>query len=544
MKHSFFYITLILLCLTGQLFAQSMSYDQFRRQQNQQYRQYRSDKQAEYRAYRKKINEQYANMIAKQWETFHASPEIKPIKEEEVKPVVYEGEPTETEPAPQPQQQTAPQEDLSKQTTPQEQVPQENAQQPKLMPEQDVRPPLPPALPIPSKQIPIQVEVVQIPKIAPVPLPIAPIEEQPKVSGKKETVTYYGTNITLRFPEQDAFHLTSLQNKALADGWKVLADEKYEILVGSALSARDSLKLCDWAYMQVLRQICTKHYSNANDAMFALGFIMTQSGYKVRLAKQNERNLVLLFNCPYTIFNRRYYTIDGQRFLPIDNIDGAIEICPALYEKEQPLSLQIGQNQLFTEKMTDKRTLTSKKGLTLSAQVNKNTIDFYNDYPSACLGSDATTRWAAYANTPMEKNLQKTLYPTIKKNVQNLSEKDAVGLILNWVQTAFEYKLDDEVWGEDRAFFAIETLYYPYCDCEDRAILFSRIVRDVLGLDVVLLYYPGHLATAVHFNEDVKGDYLTYQNRKYVVCDPTFINAGVGRTMYGMNNKEAKVIAL
>ena len=117
-------------------------------------------------------------------------------------------------------------------------------------------------------------------------------------------------------------------------------------------------------------------------------------------------------------------------------------------------------------------------------------------------------------------------------------------ILLNWVQTAFAYKVDDEVWGQDRAFFAQETLYYPYCDCEDRAILFSRLVRDLVGLDVVLLYYPGHLASAVAFNHEEKGDYLTYKNQKYVVCDPTYINAGVGRTMPGMNNQQAQIIAL
>jgi hypothetical protein len=171
-------------------------------------------------------------------------------------------------------------------------------------------------------------------------------------------------------------------------------------------------------------------------------------------------------------------------------------------------------------------------------------IDFFNTYPQACFNGDQTTRWAAYANTPMEKTVKDMLYPPLKKTITGLTERDAVGIILNWVQTAFEYEYDDKVWGGDRAFFAQETLYYPYCDCEDRAILFSRLVRDLVGLDVVLLYYPGHLAAAVAFSNDVNGDYLTYKNRKYIVCDPTYINAGVGRTMPGMNNKEAQVIAL
>ena len=116
--------------------------------------------------------------------------------------------------------------------------------------------------------------------------------------------------------------------------------------------------------------------------------------------------------------------------------------------------------------------------------------------------------------------------------------------LLNWVQTAFVYEYDDKVWGDDRAFFPEETLYYPYCDCEDRSILLSRLVRDLLGLKAILIYYPGHLAMAVGFTEDVKGDYILLQGKKYVVCDPTYIGAPVGVTMEGMDNETAKVILL
>ena len=155
-----------------------------------------------------------------------------------------------------------------------------------------------------------------------------------------------------------------------------------------------------------------------------------------------------------------------------------------------------------------------------------------------------TTHWAVYANTPLDNAIQYSLYPALKQSIAGLSERDAVNKILNFVQTAFVYEYDDKVWGRDRAFFAAETLHYPYADCEDRSILFSRIIRDIMGLDVVLLYYPGHLATAVAFTQDVQGDYLVYKNRKYIVCDPTYINAPLGETMPGMNNQEAQLIVL
>jgi hypothetical protein len=132
----------------------------------------------------------------------------------------------------------------------------------------------------------------------------------------------------------------------------------------------------------------------------------------------------------------------------------------------------------------------------------------------------------------------------LREHIKGYSEKEAVERLLNWVQTAFVYEYDDKVWGHDRAFFAEESLYYPYCDCEDRSILLSRIVRDLLGLKVVLVYYPGHLATAIHFANDVKGDYLVLNGVRYTVCDPTYIGATIGMTMPGMDNNKATVILL
>ena len=98
--------------------------------------------------------------------------------------------------------------------------------------------------------------------------------------------------------------------------------------------------------------------------------------------------------------------------------------------------------------------------------------------------------------------------------------------------------------GEDRAFFPDETLYYPYCDCEDRSILFTRLVRDLLGFKCVLVYYPGHLASAVAIPGDVKGDYIMVNGKRFMVCDPTYIGASVGNTMPDMDNAQAKVILL
>ena len=117
-------------------------------------------------------------------------------------------------------------------------------------------------------------------------------------------------------------------------------------------------------------------------------------------------------------------------------------------------------------------------------------------------------------------------------------------MLLNFVQTAFEYMTDQEQFGYERPLFADEMLYYPYADCEDRAILLSVLIRDLLDLDVILLNYPAHIATAVKFDAPVAGNYFTVDGDNYVVCDPTYIGASVGDCMSRYIGAKAEVIKI
>ena len=92
--------------------------------------------------------------------------------------------------------------------------------------------------------------------------------------------------------------------------------------------------------------------------------------------------------------------------------------------------------------------------------------------------------------------------------------------------------------------FPEETLYYPYSDCEDRSILFAWLVHNLLGMDVVGLDYPGHVATAVRFKGKVAGDAVMYNGKRYMVTDPTYINASAGMTMPNFKKNKPGVIKI
>ena len=544
------YLLVAILLVSGAS-AQTRSFDEFKKQQQSRFSKFKADKQAELEAFRKQQNERYAQFMEESWQRFRAHPAILPKQEKRVKPVIYQEptpepvpvvEPVDTTPAPAPVVEPEPViEPVDTTPTPAPVVEPEPVVEPKPAPA-----PVPAPAPEPKveeKPILVKKEVIKVPQPTPEPEPLAPVEPKEEIPYEKYHVTFYGTKVSVGFPTNETLKLPGLSEKQLAKAWKQLSSEAYDVTLNNVLAVRKKLALCDWGYVEMLQAISEKKYGKTNEAVFMQAYLLSQSGYKIRLATDDEK-LYMLIATQQNMFSLPFFIIDNTKFYALNCKSQELSICKAKFDKEKVVSLQLRQEQKLAAQYTDPRKLTSKYGVVAQVSVNKNTIDFFNDYPSAYIGNDATTRWAVYANTPLEKVIRETLYPTLKKAVAGLSERDAVNKILNFVQTAFVYEYDDKIWGGDRAFFAAETLHYPYADCEDRSILFSRLVRDILGLDVVLIYYPGHLATAVAFTQDVHGDYLTHNNRKYIVCDPTYINAPLGRTMPGMNNQEARIIEL
>jgi len=472
--------TLIMGCL---VLSTSLSAQSF----EEQYRAFQQQATKSYTDFRDEVNQKYADFMRGVWEYYNQAPAIPKPQEEKVPPVVYQD--------------------------------QEQKQ---------------------DEQIPV--EVLPAPVPAPAPKPVAPIEEniQPSTA---ITVAYLGTDFSFRIPKQK-FKISKTDGESLAKLWTSLSSKDYDNLLFDCLHNRDAHQLCDWAYIELLGELSTQLYGPSNEATFLQGFLLSQSGYAMRLAQSRQGGLYVLVGSNYQIYERSYYELDGVYFYPIVEVKDGLQICQGKFDKEQPFSLYINPDQVVSLKESTSPERKSEQGIVATSTINLNTISFYNEYPTGQVGGDCGTRWATYANAPMEECVKQSLYPTLMQAIRGVPESQAVNKLLNWVQTAFEYEYDEVVWGHDRAFFPSETLHYPYADCEDRSILFSRIVRDLLHLDVVLIYYPGHLATAVNFHQDINGDYVLYNNRKFVVCDPTYIGAPIGMTMPGMDNLTAKLIPL
>lgn len=456
------------------------------------YNSFKEKSEKEYKSFRENANKQYADFLRGAWEYYNSMPEIPMPEEEPVPPIIYNDEQEEKE----------------------------------------------------EEELVVIEEPIIIPSPEPQPEPIEPVNPVQPIE-KKCKFSFFNTSCEVNIPEQ-LFELTGVDNESLATGWEALSNGGYDATLYDCLQLREKLQLCDWAYLLLLKELSINAYQAMNnESVLLTAWLYCQSGYQMRLANDGSK-LHLLYASRYTIYKQSYYQLDGYNYYSLLPLPEKLQICSAAFENEYALSLQVSTNPKLDMIYSPERILKSDKysNLVVKSRVNRNLIDFYNTYPTSELDSNPLTRWAMYANTPLTNEVKQDIYPLLKEQIKGKSKREATEILLNFVQTAFIYEYDDKVWGGDRALFAEETLYYPYADCEDRSILFSRLVRDLLDLPVVLVYYPGHLATAVAFSNMEKGDCIILNGQRFTICDPTYIGAPVGDTMPGMDNKIAQVIII
>ena len=372
----------------------------------------------------------------------------------------------------------------------------------------------PPTLPVPDVNKP----VVR-------PRPVEPIKPSPLPPVATQTINMYGSAFAFHYDKNRPLHLDDVSEKSVAKMWKELSDPSFDNIIAECLSQRDERNLCDWAYLKLTQGVAENYCGKGtNEAKVMQMYLLTQSGYKMRIGYADNR-LSLLIGTQEIIYGYKYYQLDGAKYYVLDKDlkSKSMNIFNHAFPKETAFSLNLTQPDLAVVK-TAKRTLASKRypEVRVEIETNKNLIDFYNEYP-------LNSRWENYSKASISQTLKSTLYPTLKKAIEGKSKLEAANILINFVQTGFEYATDGEQFGYERPLFCDESFYYPYCDCEDRSILFSCLVRELLGLEVVLLDYPTHIATAICFPGDVCGDYLMLDGKKFIISDPTYIGAPVGK---------------
>lgn len=375
------------------------------------------------------------------------------------------------------------------------------------------------------------------------PEPLEPILATFDVNATMQSLFLYGSDIKVRVnPEpKNPPKLKNVTEKSVAKMWKKLSDPFYDNMVAECLRQRKDCNLCDWAYVKLTQQMAEKCFGQgANEAVVLQMYILVQSGYQMRIARVDD-SLTLLVGSNEKIYQYRYTMMDGIQYYLIDKSkqNKSMLVFDRVFPQEKPLSLVMVQPKFSLEK-TGKQTFSAQNfpEIEVTVETNKNLIDFYADYP-------ISGQWNYYTHASLSECVKRSLYPALQSVIAGKTEVEAVNMLLDFVQTGFGYSSDMDQFGYERPLYPDEVFYYPYCDCEDRSILFSCLVRELLGLDVVLLSYTSHVTTAVRFTEPMKGDYMMVGDQKYYICEPTWLSgAPAGLCPDSYRDKKPKVMRL
>ena len=371
-------------------------------------------------------------------------------------------------------------------------------------------------------------------------LPVSSTPTSPLYRGEsgRSKIAYGGLAFYLNNSLNRKCSLNGLNENAIADAYEALCNSDYKPLLADCAQIRKDLRLNDWGVFTLVRQVADTYCGTANESIVMQQFLLNERGYKARMARKATEDKMMLFvatDC--SIYAHPYITLNGQNYY---NLSGNNEQCQFyMCQKDSPkaknsVGMQLKEAPLFPGTVVSSTHQAKGSAARVTVDVPKALMDFYKDYPQC--------DYSVYFNAPVNAAMENRILSSLAPLVQGRNEADAANILINFVQTAFQYQTDGQQFGYEKPFFVEELFYYPYSDCEDRAMLFSYLVRKLLGLDVVLLDYPEHIATAVRFNGNVSGDYLMVNGRKYIVCDPTYIGASIGMTMPRYKTVSAKVL--
>ena len=367
--------------------------------------------------------------------------------------------------------------------------------------------------------------------------PSAPTGELFTASADKQMVNFCGQKVYVDKSLKGVCSIGNMRENAIADAYEAMCKADYKALVDDCRKVKKELNLNDWGIFLFVREASKTLCTDENAAVVMQQFLLNELGYKSKMARRADRNQMLLFvaaDCQ--VYGHPYFTKDGLNYYNLTSNESCqFYMCQEDSPKaKSKLNMQVNHAPALNAGMVNSVHKNRSGSVAVSVDVPKSLMEFYGSMPQC--------DYSVYVNAEVNPSVASKVLSTLAPLVNGKGEAEAANLLINFVQTGFQYATDQEQFGYEKPFFVEELFYYPYCDCEDRSVLYSYLVRNLLKLDVVLLDYPNHIATAVCFNENVSGDFVTVGGKKYVVCDPTYIGASIGKAMPQFKNVAAKVL--
>ena len=374
------------------------------------------------------------------------------------------------------------------------------------------------------------------------------------ISSQNVSINFYGKKLDFNVDDKLRLKNKGVKETEVADYFKEIFKMSKETsdLWKQIDAYVNTMGLNEWGYFCILRSLSESMFSDIdNCVLFNFYMLRNEGGFKVKIARGKDSNKLTLLAVidnskevySYSFFRFKETENTSLKYYSIYGGGGSKESIYTYNNDEQNAGLkQIG---LDFHKTLNMGQCDVKRELNI-AKINDKLELPYNSAHIAYLNDVPMTVFPIYFASPLSIEAQRVFNEKLNAIKQEYTSVQFIDIILNFVQTAFDYKTDDQQFGYEKYFYPEEVIAYPYSDCEDRSALFAWLVTTYTDAKVIGLQYEGHIATAVCFGNDVNisGDAFSYAGKKYYVCDPTYINATIGMTMPQFKDKMPKIVKM
>lgn len=345
----------------------------------------------------------------------------------------------------------------------------------------------------------------------------------------KEPVVFYGMEILV--PAMDFTIMDSIPDYRYAGRqWRHLAAQKVDETVLPVLKGvTDQLGLNDYLTYEFMMAYARSKFpaANALSQVTLTHYLLVNLGLDTRIALLDQQIPLILMHTDQTIYDVPLLKLDDVMyavFYPVgEKKKGAIYTCNLPSDaSEFADSFDFRVSGLNLPERMRRYDFNAGK-IHLQGMFNENVIPVLYRYPQMNPGD--------YAASDVLPEVKYDVARQVREQLAGMPVNEAVNELLTFVQNHFDYATDQELHGFEKPYFFVESLYYPTSDCEDRAIFYTYLLWNALGVENHLLQYPQHESAAVCLPEEVYGTSYLFNGKRYFISDPTYIGATTGMCM-------------
>lgn len=286
---------------------------------------------------------------------------------------------------------------------------------------------------------------------------------------------------------------------------------------------KHELRLDDLGYLQLVKK-CSERLGKKTPQIFQTIFtysVLNNNGYNLILGV-GEHGLTLYGLTNFGIKNCLFVEQSGKKYYDLSfNAKAEPQAETILIRSHVAPSKIINLNKLSPPALSGEvihKTFPFEYDGNVyffSVTLNNHLVKYYRELPDIEFGQ-------VYLNYGLTERGPKTLINQLTEATAYMSKENGIKFILGFIQS-LPYAMDKEVWGQEKFSFPEEALANDFTDCEDRSILFAFLVREVLHLQTIGLYYQQatHMNVAVeNWRGKNRADISAY-NMDFIICEPS-----------------------